>query len=221
MEFSFYDNPERIANGLKAGKHRRLIGGMWDQIGPLQLDLLKDQGLKPGHRLLDIGCGALRLGTLAVPYLRPRHYFGTDLNRNLMLEGHRHEIAEPGRLPLDNLVQDADFTFPGIPGTIDYAIAVSVFTHLPFNHLRRCLLNLRRFKKLDRFCFTVFLAPSVEASTGPVEQLGGITSFDTKDPFHFVAEDLDYLGRQTGYDISFVDWDHPRNQKMCVARPLA
>ena len=38
------------------------IGGLWDQMGQHQFDFLKKKGLKPQHKLLDIGCGSLRGG---------------------------------------------------------------------------------------------------------------------------------------------------------------
>ena len=35
--------------------------------------LLLAEGLRPEHHLLDIGCGSLRLGCKAVPYLARNH----------------------------------------------------------------------------------------------------------------------------------------------------
>jgi cyclopropane fatty-acyl-phospholipid synthase-like methyltransferase len=43
-----------------------LIGGLGELMGDHQLQFLVDQGLKPEHRLLDIGCGSLRLGVKAI-----------------------------------------------------------------------------------------------------------------------------------------------------------
>jgi hypothetical protein len=45
---------------IAAGKHREFVGGMWGDIGRPQLEFLKQQGLQPGHRLVDVGCGAPR-----------------------------------------------------------------------------------------------------------------------------------------------------------------
>ncbi len=49
--------------------HRGLVGGLWDELGKLQLDFLTESGLKPSHKLLDIGCGCLRGGVHYVKYL--------------------------------------------------------------------------------------------------------------------------------------------------------
>ena len=45
---------------IKKGKHRESVGGMWDEIGCLQFEFLKKQGLLPEHKFLDVGCGSLR-----------------------------------------------------------------------------------------------------------------------------------------------------------------
>ena len=91
---------------------------------------LAAEGMTPDDHLLDIGCGALRLGHLAVPFLQPGHYWGTDASLDLMRHGRAVELADPDRLPLEHLVEDAVFAFPGLPDMITLAIAFGVFTHL-------------------------------------------------------------------------------------------
>ena len=54
-------------------------GDNWDDHGKLQRDFLIAMGLKPHHRLLDIGCGTGRLARKVVPYLEPGHYEGVDI----------------------------------------------------------------------------------------------------------------------------------------------
>ena len=50
-----YDDLQRLATDVAQGRHREVIGGMWDAVGALQLDFMKGQGLAPQHRLLDVG----------------------------------------------------------------------------------------------------------------------------------------------------------------------
>lgn len=215
-----YDDKALMDAAARDGRHREVIGGMWDVIGPLQLEFLKASGLEPDARLLDIGCGSLRLGTLAVAYLEPGNYFGTDINGSLLDAGYLHEIGDKSRLPRANLVVDADFNFPGIPADITHAMACSVFTHLPMNHLRRCLLHARTmFPVLKMLYFTVFLAPSGEQSLLPVQQAGGIFSHDTTDPYHYLSPEVHFLCDLCGFNSRIVSWDHPRNQMMVVATP--
>ena len=42
--------------------HREAVGGLWEEMRRLQFDFLANQGLKPDHKLLDIGCGSMRGG---------------------------------------------------------------------------------------------------------------------------------------------------------------
>src|SRR5205814_2018535 len=75
--------PEEIA----AGAHRSFVGGMWDEIGELQLEFLRAQGLESHHKLLDVGCGALRGGIHFANFLQPGNYHGIDLNASLIAAG--------------------------------------------------------------------------------------------------------------------------------------
>ena len=57
-----YEHLENIAKSVEDGKHRDVVGGLWEEIGCLQLSVLKRIGLQKSHTLLDIGCGSLRGG---------------------------------------------------------------------------------------------------------------------------------------------------------------
>lgn len=59
---------------------QQAIGGHWEALGKLQFDYLVANGLKPGHRLLDIGCGTLRGGRHFIRYLAPGGYTGIDIS---------------------------------------------------------------------------------------------------------------------------------------------
>ncbi|MBK6466107.1 MAG: class I SAM-dependent methyltransferase [Rhodobacter sp.] len=203
-------------------QHRAEIGGMWEEIGALQLEFLKAQGLKPDHHLLDIGCGSLRLGCKVAPYLNPGNYWGTDRSRDLIDAGYDREIVPAGlgqRLPRTNLVTDGIFDFPGAPDTIDYAMAQSVFTHLPLNHLRLCLANLaRRLVTPCRFYFLRSSRQTAAGRCGPCLQKDGITTWSYKDPFHYDLADIRHAARDLPWALRLVgDWAHPRNQMMVEA----
>ncbi|HXG47860.1 MAG TPA: hypothetical protein VNO52_09560, partial [Methylomirabilota bacterium] len=58
--------------------------GAWDELQAYQLRVLQANGLRPEHRLLDIGCGPLQGGVAFIGYLAPGHYVGVDRStRNL------------------------------------------------------------------------------------------------------------------------------------------
>ena len=216
-----YHAPDFYSEALARGRHRDIVGGRWDETGRAQMALLLAEGLRPEHHLLDIGCGSLRLGCKAVPYLEPGHYWGTDLSGALMRQGYAAELAEKERQPLEQLVEDADFSFPSVPETITHAIAFAVFTHLPANHLRRALLQVNaRFPRLERLLFTVFLAPDAAASLGPVKQPDGVVTHDTRAPYHMLAEDVLHLAKASGFAAEQDAGRLPRGQVLFRLRPV-
>ena len=172
-------------------------------------------GMTPQDLLLDIGCGALRLGHKAVPFLRPGHYWGTDASLALMRHGRLTELPDPARLPEGNLVEDATFAFPGIPDTITLAIAFGVFTHLPHADLQTALTNLRRFPTLRSVLFTVFLSDD----PGPTRQPDGVVTHPDRPPYHVSEARLAQTLAATGFTASRSAQLLPRGQVLWAAVP--
>lgn len=56
--------------------------GFWKELQKYQLNLLQANGLKPQHRLLDIGCGPLQGGIAFIKYLEPNGYTGVDIEQD-------------------------------------------------------------------------------------------------------------------------------------------
>ena len=99
---------ERRAKGF----HRAFVGGQWNEMGQLELDYLISQGLAPQHYFLDVGCGALRAGRMLSDYLEPAHYFGIDVNNDVITTGYDQELTDEqrtrpagGQPPLDRPVR--------------------------------------------------------------------------------------------------------------------
>ena len=208
----FYDD------AIAAGRHRAVVGGRWDETGRAQMAALLRAGLQPHHHLLDIGAGALRLGCKAVPYLHPGHYWATDASRALMLAGHSAELDAPARLPMDRLVQDAGFAFPGVPDTITHAIAFAVFPHLPPDAPGRALAALRRFPRLGTVLFTVFLAPD-DAARNAWRQRDGVVTHPDRAPWHLTLDALHDMAAREGWTLMRDDAVLPRGQALFLARP--
>ncbi len=207
----FYDR------ALKAGRHRDIVGGRWDETGRLQLALLQARGMRPHHRLLDIGAGSLRLGCKAVPFLDQGHYWATDASRALMLRGRAVELPDPARLPEDHLVADAAFALPGIP-PVDFAIAFGVFTHLPAQDLGRALVSIAQAQPgLQALLFTVFLAPE-EALDAPLRQPDGVVTHPDRPPWHMTETTVRSLAQAAGLVASREPDRLPRGQVLWVAR---
>lgn len=179
------------------------------------METLLHEGMTPTDHLLDIGCGALRLGHLAVPFLNPGHYWGTDASLALMRHGREHELPVPARLPVDHLIKDADFTFPGIPDTITLAIAFGVFTHLPAPRLAPALATLRaRFPRLRTALVSLFLSdlPS------PARQNDGVVTHPDRPPYHRPQRVVEDEARTVGFTPDWVDRILPRGQALLRLR---
>lgn len=202
---------------IKKQAHRKKVGGYWTEIGRLQYDFLVGQGLRPDSRLLDIGCGALRGGIHFVRYLEPGHYFGIDVNESLIRGGLR-EVAEldlEDRLPPENLRVtdrfDCDF---GV--AFDFALAQSLFTHLPLNHIRLCLYRLAKVMPPGgRFFATFFEAPAKR----PFDQPKG-KRYPERDPYHYRPSDLKWAATSVApWKFRYIGvWGHPRGQRMVEFR---
>ncbi len=110
-------------------------------VGRLQRDFLIDQGLQPHHRLLDIGCGWLRGGRYLIPYLGAGNYVGIEKDRDMIERARRDVLSQPDILakrphvvhgmPKPDLMADI--------GPFDYALALSVFTHLTPDQIEEML----------------------------------------------------------------------------------
>lgn len=209
------------AEEIAAGRHKDFVGGMWDEIGDLQIGFLKAQGLSPGHRLVDIGCGSLRGGVRFVGYLDRANYYGLDINASL-IEAGKEELARSGLTDKQpSLLVNDKFEMSRFGVSFDYAIAVSVFTHLYMNHIARCLAEARKvLKPGGRLFATFFEAPSSLHLEPITHEPGGVVSYYDADPFHYSFDEIEQLAGTAGLSVEHIgDWGHPRNQRMLCFSP--
>jgi len=201
---------------FKIKKHRGFIGGMWDELGTLQFNFLVENGLKPNHKLLDIGCGCLRGGVKFIDYLDVKNYYGFDINESL-IEAANIEIAEYKlEEKCANLLVNNNFEFGKFEEKFDFMVSISVFSHLPFQNIVKCLVNARNnLKETGVYYATYFEAP-FSAHIEEIHQKPGnvVTKYDM-DPFHYSNEEIKYMAQLAGLNVDIIgDWNHPRNQKI-------
>ena len=205
---------------VKAGIHRESVGGMWEEIGRLQFDFLLNQGLKPGMKFVDIGCGCLRGGVHFIRYLNSGNYYGIDMNSSLIDGGYQQEldVTSIKKLPKTNLLVNAHFELYLLGVEFDFALAQSVFTHLPLNHIRRCLFELAKcVKQGGKFYATFFECSSESVYTVITHQPGGIITYMDSDPYHYQLQDFFWCIKGLPWTITYIgDWNHPRGQKMLL-----
>lgn len=201
---------------IAVGQHRSVVGGLWDELGTLQFEFLKLQGLQPEHTLVDIGCGALRGGIRFIPYLNAGNYYGIDRNQSL-IEAGKAELAAagtPDKRP--TFCVNEQFELGRFAMKFDYAIALSVFTHLPMNQIVRCLVETKKvLKPRGQFYATFFEAPHAAYLNPLKHSPGDVTTHYDADPFHYSLSEMKALAEISGIRLELHEaWSHPRGQKM-------
>lgn len=217
----YYDSKLSSHMILEKG-HRTLVGGLWEEVGTLVADFLISEGLTPSSNILDIGCGCLRVGIPLIAFLEAGKYYGTDISSELLDIGYSKELKKAGlqyKLPRNQLIVDDNFGFQLPLLSFDYAIASSVFTHLPLNHIKLCLMRLSDIMSPGgKFYATFFLLSNNEQWDIPIKQTpGNIVTYPAMDPFHYSLSDLKFAITGLSWSLEVVDnWEHPRNQKMVL-----
>lgn len=193
---------ERLAD------HRAAVGGMWDIIGPMQFEFLREHGLKPEHCLIDIGCGSLRAGRLFISYLNPHCYLGLDADEPLVRSGLAAEIDPAvAKEKQPEFAFNFNFEFP-FSRKPDYGIAQSVFTHLTPKQMEVCLTNLRAFAPDCKF-FVTF-----NESSFPWPNW---FSPNTQRTYFYTRRQLEMVAQRCGWEMRYIgDWKHPRGQRMVL-----
>ena len=204
--FNRYYDSSYVDSGVAEGRHRQIVGGRWDEIGALQLEMLAEHGLKPDHKLLDVGCGCLRGGVHFVRYLEPGHYFGTDINQSLLDVGYDVELAKAGlqdRLSRTALKADGAFQFSDFNVRFDRAIAFSLFTHLPLNAIRVCLERLAEVMKPGGILHATFfeLPDGAPSGTDIRHPPADVLTHGSADPYHHRVADFRYAAEGLPWDV--------------------
>jgi SAM-dependent methyltransferase len=201
--------------------HRRTIGNLplWEELGDLQFSFLVERGLQPGHYLLDVGCGPLRGGLRFIDYLEAGRYFGIDKNADVLEEALRTEIPTSGlgdKRPTLRAMDDFDFTSLG--QTFDYAIAQSVFTHLPLNSIMLCLMRMEHaLRPGGQFYATFFENAGGKRNLADITQAETVVTHFDRDFYHYDFGTFEWICDETSLKAEYVgSWDNPRNQKMLL-----
>lgn len=128
------------------GHYRAFVGPTYryDLIGAQQFALLYLLGLRETHRLLDFGCGSLRLGRMAIPYLLEGRYFGIEPEPWLVADGFSRELGEDARqLKAPRFDHNTDYRTDVFGTQFDYIIAQSIFSHTGEDASRRALQSFK------------------------------------------------------------------------------
>lgn len=133
-----------------ATNYRSYVGPeeRYDETGRQRFALLQEHGLQPHHRVLDVGCGSLRVGRHLIPYLEPGRYCGLDPGEEWVREGLQREVvavhgAELVEEKRPSFAYNEGFDVSVFGQTFDYVVAFAVFIHCGRAQLELFLANAR------------------------------------------------------------------------------
>ena len=192
--------------GIEKKGHRGYVGGKWEKLGQLQFDFLVSKGLRPDSFLLDIACGSLRLGVKAIPYLKPSHYLGIEKERGLVKAGLEKELdSELREHKNPNIVISNSFEFEKLGQKDDFAIAQSLFTHLPPGMINLCFSKLYPYLDNDGVFYATYFR-SEQKIRNPRKPHDHFR-------FEYTQEEMLRFGETNGFTSKYIgDWNHPINQ---------
>ena len=201
---------------------RRAIGGKWEELGELQFNFMKDNGLEPHHCLLDIGCGSLRGGVHFIKYLDAGHYYGLEKEEDLIYAGEMFEIPEHGledKCPV--FINNDNFDMSGADVKFDYMIAQSIFTHILPDKIKQCLVEMKKVLAEDGKFYATFHKP--KPGKGKVEdgiqmdlRLHPCRAGEYKGP-RYTKSFLITMAESVGLKATYIGkWGHARKQLMIL-----
>ncbi|UNO41759.1 class I SAM-dependent methyltransferase [Streptomyces sp. MST-110588] len=183
----------------------------WLALGAMQFDYLKEHGLAPENRMLDIGCGNLRAGWRFISYLDTGHYYGIDISPDILIAAKRTLTRYELQDKLPHLTITQNLTFDFLPsGHFDVVHAHSVFSHSPLPVIDEALAHVGRILAPDGFFDFTF-----DRTEGSEHQV-------LREDFYYRTETLLALARKHGLDARFMDdWEsRPHGQsKIRVRKP--
>lgn len=173
----------------------------WETHGDWQRDFLISQGLKPKHRLLEIGCGTGRLARKIVPYLDDDHYIGVEISDNARNFAFSLAFDEGWLKRNPFFYTSVDQMTTDVPQ--DFIWAFSVFIHLPADVMRDVFRECaKRMDAHSRFYFS-YVPEVADTRTGLKQWRHTLGTYKT-------------ACKEAGLSFKDVPWPH--QQRIGLAR---
>ena len=183
----------------------------YDVVAASAFSLMAELGLREEHKLLDIGCGSLRIGRLFIPYLNVGNYVGVEPNEWLVRDGIKYET---GQDQID--IKKPRFYFTdttsGLPDDemFDFALAHSVFTHGGLDIIEQWLCDVSARLKKNGVLVATFKTDATDSE---------VQGWAYPECLRYRPETLSELARDVGLYFQLEEWYHPTQQWALFAKP--
>jgi SAM-dependent methyltransferase len=201
-----------------ADHYRAYVGppDRYDFIGASQFALLFALGLRDRHRVLDFGCGSLRLGRLLIPFLLSDRYFGIDPNRWLIEDAFARELGGSiATIKNPSFNHNADFCCDVFGTRFDFVVAQSILTHCGPDTAERLIGEMSKvLAPGGKIIFTIF--ESSDRNALP-DRMGWIYPGCVA----YGAAQIERLCQGAGLHLRRLPWHHPEAVWYAAARAPA
>ena len=217
-----YQSEHKNYSDNKYGKYSRITNDKYrEMLTSWQVPAIKKYcGDLTDTVFLDVGAGDIVLGEKLKEIGNPKIFYVQDLSKP-SLESGITRLTKKG-IDTNRFVTMAsdDFNFDLITDqTVDNAFSNSLFSHLSLNNILLCLKKLcPKMKKGAKYFSSMIVCPNKDdvkpydwsfLNSGVLKK---ITSYSSKDPFHYSKETIFKLSSfSTGFNVIEIheDYGHP------------
>jgi len=205
---------QQRADALRTGRFTGVPIDDFERAGREQLVFMLMNGLTPGARVLDLGCGVLRAGYWLIHFLDAGRYCGIEPSTERLAIGTgtilEAGLAEEKRPRFDT---NAEFDSSVFGERFDFFLAYSIWTHAAKRHIETMLDNFLRDSTDDGVFITTYLPSGWRQPDYDGEEWVG-TSHESRVPgciFHSLAWIEDQC-RRRGLEVRPIGKDTTHGQ---------
>lgn len=172
---------------------------LYDVIGLVQFSLLTFFGLQCDMKVLDIGCGSLRLGKYLMEFVWKGNYYAIEPNDWLVKEALKNECKSNNIIFSNN----SDFDLIGFNTKFHYIIANSIFIHASKKQIKKCFQQVHKvIEKEGEFFFNYIKGKDNTAN-----------NWSYPNSITYEKETLLKMAHENGFLWNDIDWYYPGKQK--------